>query len=175
MGRVAVRTAIQAAIQNAAIPYVGTVYRARPTIVQEQDYEQTMLGEAIDPSANGSSCVIVVNLPGPDKRMVMAFVGRGNVNDTNVHPVTLELFFSSTAGDATDAQLDYDLIVDDLFVLIRNNPTLSAPDTIWSAGEYTAGVTHSQSAPFTSEDGLTTLIVGRVDFQAWEWISGTGI
>lgn len=175
MGRVDSRAAIQAAIQNAQIPYVGTVYQARPTIIQEDDYEQTMTGEAIQLSANGSSSVVVVNMPGKDKRMMRAFAGRGNVNDTLIIPVVLELFFASTGGDATAAQVDYDSIVDALFVLIRNNPTLSAPATVWSAGEFTAGVTHTQAEPFSTDDGLTTLIVGNVEFECWQWLSGSGI
>lgn len=175
MGRVAVRNAIQAAIQNYDVPYVGTVFPARPTAIQENDYEQTMLGMATTPSVNGSSCVIVVSLPGKDRRVRQAMVGRAGVNDTNIHPVTLELFFASTGGDAAAAQLDYDLIVDTLFVLVRNNPTMSAPDSVWSAGEFTAGVTHTQSEPFSSEDGLTVLIIGRVDFEAWEYLAGQGI
>ena len=175
MGRVAVRQAIQAVIENAGINYVGTVYAARPTAIQEEDYEQTMFGLAVPPSANGSSCVIVVNMPGKDQRTRQATVGRAGVNDTNVHPIVLELFFASTGGDAAAAQLDYDSIVDALFVLIRNNPTMSAPATVWSAGEFTAGVTHSQSEPFSSDDGLTVLIIGRVDFEAWEYLAGVDV
>lgn len=172
MGRQQVRTAVQAAIAAAAIPLVGTVYAARPTIVQEADYETAMVTEA---STNGSGCVIVVNLPGPDKRMLRAFAGRSAVNDTYISPVALELFFTSTAGDAVAAQEDYDSIVDALFVLVRNNPTLSAPSTIWSAGEFTAGITHTQAEPATSEDGLTVVIMGVVRFEAWEWLKGSGI
>jgi hypothetical protein len=175
VGLAAVRAAVQNAVQNAGIPYVGTVYPSRPTLLQEEDYDQTLSGQAVEESANGSACVVVVNLPGPSKRMQRALAGRGNVNDTNVHPVALELFFASTSGDALAAQADYDTIVDELFVLIRNNPTLSAPAAVWSAGEFTAGVTHSQSVPYSSADGLTALIAGIVRFEAWEWISGTGV
>lgn len=175
MGRVAVRNAIQASIEAAAIPYVGTVYAGRPTLLQEEDYEQTLLGEAIQLSANGSSAVLVVNLPGPDKRMQRALVGRGNVNDTDIHPTALEVFFASACGDAVAAQLDYDSIIDALFILVRNNPTLSAPNAVWSAGEFTAGITHSQGAPFSDADGLYVLINGVVRWETWEWVAGTGV
>lgn len=171
MGRLQVRQAVAAAITAAKINYVGTVYEARPTILQESDYAGLMFNAA---SANGSAAVVVVNIT-DDKRQRKADTGRGAVNDTNIHSVVLELFFSSTSGDAVAAQLDYDAIVDALIVLIRNNPTMSAPSTVWSAGEFTEGVTHSQGEPYTSEDGLTILIPGVVKFQAWEWLAGTGI
>ncbi len=181
MGRQAVRAAIASALTNAGINYVGTVYRARPVVMEEADYVQTMSGQAIDLSANGSSAVLVVNLPGRDKRMRRADTGRGAVNDTNIHPVVLEIFFASTPGSylpddaGLGAQDDYDAIVDALVTFVRANPTMSAPQTVWSAGEYTAGVTHDQEQPYTSEDGLTILINGHVNFEAYEWVAGTGV
>lgn len=177
MGRVSARKAVQQTIQNANIPYVGTVYVARPTIIQEEDYEQTLLGEAINLSPNGSSAVVVINLPGKDKRERKADTGRGAVNDIEIVPVYLELFFASTGGEATDAQLDYDSIVDNLMVLVRNNPTMGTtdPQAVWSAGEFTEGVTHSQSQPFSTDDGLTVLIVGGVEFAVYQFYAGSGV
>jgi hypothetical protein len=178
MGRLAVRTAVANALTAADITYVGTVYPARPVILEEQDYVQTMSGEAIALSPDGSSAVLVVNLPGMDKRERRAFVGRPAVNDTNIIPVAVEIFFASTPGYALtqaagiSAQEDYDAIVDALVVYIRHNPVMSAPTVVWSAGEYTAGVTHAQEQPYTSTDGLTVLINGTVRFEAWQWISG---
>ncbi len=171
MGRAQVRLAVQSAIQAAALPYVGTVYPARPTILQEEAYVQTLQGQAIQESANGSSCVVVVNLE-DDKRQRRTLAGRGQVDDTNIHRVSLELWFASTAGDAMAAQEDYDGIVDGLFTLVRGNPTMSAPSEVWSAGEYTYGVQHAQSAPYGGSDGLTVLIDGVLRFEAWEWIAG---
>lgn len=178
MGQLGVRLAIQSAIENAQVPFVGTVFAAR-AYINEQDYEQNASGFYVS-SANGSSCVVVVNLPGPDKRMRRALTGRGAVNDTNIHPVALELFFASKGNSVaqTDqlvaAQLDYDQVVDGLVVFIRNNPTMSAPEEVWSAGEYKAGVVHHQSEPFTDEEGMTTFIVGTIRFEAWEWLAGSG-
>lgn len=171
MGRAAVRAAVASAIQNAGITYVGTVFPARPTIVQEADYVQTLQGQAVQESVNGSACVIVVNIPS-NKRMRRTLAGRGWVDDTNINQVILELFFASTAGDAVNAQEDYDTVVDALFAEIRGNPTMSAPDAVWSAGEYTAGVVHDQALPESSDDGLTVFIIGTVRFEAWEWLSG---
>lgn len=181
MGRAAIRTAVATALTGAAITYVGTVYPARPVIANEQDYVQTMSGQAIALSPAGSSAIVVVNLPGPDKRMRRADTGRGAVNDTNIHPVALEIFFASTPSSSLTqdagiaAQQDYDAVVDSLVTYIRNHPTLTAPATVWSAGEYTAGVTHTQIQPYTSADGLTILIDGVVRFEAWEWVVGTGV
>ncbi len=175
MGRAAVRSAIQSCLQGAQIPYLGTVWPARPVITDEDSYTQTMSGQAIAESPSGSACIAVVNLPS-DRRVRRADVGRGAVDDTNVHDVALELFFASSGGNAApqgiEAQQDYDSIVDALTVAIRANPT---PEGIWSVGEFTAGVTHEQSTPFQSEDGMTVLIAGLLRFEAWEWVSGVGV
>lgn len=180
MGRAAVRKAVATALTTAKITYVGTVYPARPVILEEQDYIQTMNGEAVALSAAGSSAVLVVNIP-TDKRQRRADTGRGAVQDTDIHDVAIEIFFASTpssslAQDAgVAAQQDYDAIVDSLTVYIRNNPTLGTPTTVWSAGEYAAGVAHTQTEPYTSADGLTVLINGTVRAEVWEWVSGTGV
>jgi len=177
--RAAIQAAIEAAVTEGLIPLVGTVYAAR-AYVFEQDYEVNAAA-AYASSIQGSGCVIVVNLPGPDKRTRLTLVGRGAVDDMNIHPVVLELFFASKGGGLTsgdqmvNAQVDYDSVVDGLIPFIRNNPTMSAPNTVWSAGEYKAGVVHNQSAPFTDAEGLTTFIVGTVRFESWEQIIGTGV
>lgn len=174
MGRAAVRTAIQSYIQGLGVNYLGTVHPARPTILQEADYEQTMAGKATAASDNGSACVAVVNIPS-DLRQRRADTGRGAVNDSNIHQIALELFFASTGGDAVAAQEDYDSIVDALFIGIRANATPGGASVVWSAGEFQAGVAHNQTEPYTSDDGLTILINGVIRFEAWEWIKGTGV
>lgn len=153
------------------MPFLGTVYPARPTILDEDAYVQTLSGLAIEESANGSACVAVVNIP-RDKRMRRADTGRGAVQDSNIHEIALELFFASSCGDAVLAQTDYDQVVDALIIAIRENPV---PGTVWSAGEFQAGVVHDQDSPYTNADGLTILISGVVRFEAWEWIAGTGV
>lgn len=177
MGRYEARVAIQQAIQGANIPFVGTVFPARPTIVQEEDYDQTIFGQYVQPSVNGSTAVIIVNMPGNDKRMRRADVGRGAVNDTWIMPVILEIFFASTGGDATQAQMDYDQIVDALVIFIRNNATMNVDNgaVVWSAGEFTYGVQHQMSEPLTDDDGLTVFIVGGVKYECWQWLAGQGV
>lgn len=167
MGRLAVRQAVQSALQSAGLTYVGTVFPARPVIATETDYVQTMTGQAIEESSNGSACILVVNIPS-DRRTRYGDVGRATVADWNIHTIAVELFFASPAGDGVAAQEDYDAVVDSLVTYVRSDPTLTAPATIWSAGEYTYGVQHDQEQPFTSEDGLTVLINGVVRFEAWE-------
>lgn len=174
MGRAAVRIAVQEYLQGLGVNYLGTVYPARPTILQEADYEQTMAGMAVAASLNGSACVAVVNIPS-DLRQRQSDTGRGAVDDWNIHDIALELFFASTGGDAVTAQEDYDSIVDALFVGIRENPTPGGSAVVWSAGEFRAGVGHDQTSPYTSIDGLTILINGVIRFQAYEWLSGTGV
>lgn len=170
MGRAAVRSAIQTYLQGAAVPYLGSVYPARPLVLPEDAYTETMTGQAIAQSTSGSSCVAVVNIPS-DRRVRRADVGRGPVADTNVHDVALELYFASSS-DGVPAQQDYDTVVDALVVAIRANPT---PGQIWSVGEFAAGVAHEQSSPYQSEDGLTVLISGLLRFEAWEFLVGLGV
>jgi hypothetical protein len=165
VGRLAIRTATAALIQSAGLPYVGTVFPARPVIIQEDAYVQTMNGQAITESVNGSACIIVVNIPG-DLRNRYADSGRVSRADFNIHRMVLELFFASTGGDGIAAQEDYDTVVDALMPFIRQNPTLAGSS--WSAGEYKAGVKHEQSEAYTSEDGTTILTNGWVQFEAWE-------
>lgn len=174
MGRAQVRTAVQGYLQGLGVPYLGTVYPARPTILQETDYEQTMSGVAVASSSNGSACVAVVNIPS-DLRQRRADTGRGAVTDTNIHQIALELFFASTGGDAVSAQEDYDSVVDGLTVGIRANATPGGSAVVWSAGEYKAGVAHDQTQPYSSDDGLTVLINGVIRFEAWEWVAGVDV
>lgn len=177
MGRVEVREAIAGAIAGAAIPNVGTVFPGRPEILQEQDYEvpnpqyaASRFAEAAQ-TENGSSAVLVVNLP-EDRRQRRALSGRGAVNDTRIHQSVLEVWFASTGGEAIQAQVDYDGIIDSIVKLVRDNPTLSAPKVVWSSGEYQSGVEHSQAMPYTDADGLTVLISGIVRWEVWEWLAG---
>lgn len=171
MGQAAVRSAIQSALEAQSFPLVGTVYAAR-AYIGEEDYEMNA-SQAYVENLNGSGCVLVVNLPGPDKRERMTLTGRGAVDDTNVHRAVLELFFASTGGEPVQAQQDYDSVVDAIVIYIRGNPNLTAPDTVWSSGEYKAGVVHRASAPFTDPDGMTVFIYGTIEWEVWEWIAGT--
>ena len=45
---------------------------------------------------------------------------------------------------------------------------MSAPATVWSAGEYTYGVKHQQMLAYLSEEGTAVLINGVIRFEAWE-------
>ena len=166
MGRVAVRAAVTSYLQGANLSYVGTVYSGRPTIIAEEDY--TLNAE---PSESGSSCVIVVNFT-DDQRQRRADTGRGAVNDSVQHTVKLELFFGSRKGDAIAAQNDYDLIVDQLFDVIRANAVMNAPGVIWSSGENSPWIRHEQIAPYWGPGGTTACIKGVVEFEAIEWVAG---
>jgi hypothetical protein len=169
MGRLEVREAVAAYFAEAELPFVGKVFPARPTIMEEDAYQTSMLGEAVM-SANGSSAVLVVNIT-DDTRQRRALAGRGAVNDSWLHKMHMEVFFGSTGGEAEIAQKDYDTIVDGMVNLIRANATLNSTQ-IWSAGEYDIGIEHKQGAPFTGADGLTICIIGDVLFDAYEWIAG---
>jgi hypothetical protein len=169
MGRVAVRSAVASYLTNAGLQHVGTVYPARPVILTEDAYEQTLLGEAIAQTLNGSSAVLVVNIPS-DERMRRADTGRGAVNDTRIHQVALELWFASAAGDGIRAQQDYDAVVDSIVTLIRADATLGGQ--AWSSGEYTAGIHHEQASPYTDADGAVVQIPGVIRWEVWEWDAG---
>jgi len=180
MGRLEVRAAVTAYFQNAAnpnnstipgyIPYVGTVYPARPLIVEETAYEETMNGLLVAASPTGGGAVLVVNIP-TDARARKALTGRGAVNDLWDHHIALEVWYSNVGGEGITAQQDYDSIIDQIIYDIRADPTLGAPLVIWSAGEYEPNITHEQSLPKTSGDGLTIFINGVVRFDAQEWLN----
>ena len=170
MGQGSTRIAIADALTAAQFPLVGTVYRGR-TYINETDYEANEAGYLTE-SAEGGGCVVVVNLPGPDRRYRIALTGRASVDDMNIHTVVLELFFANTSGDPLVAQDEYDSVVDAIVPFIRNNPTMSAPEAVWSAGEFKAGVVHSQSSPYTGDDGTTVFITGSIKFESWEQIVG---
>ncbi len=169
MGRQVVRTAVAEYFANANLEFVGTVFPARPEVVNEQAYEENRLKEAV-PSVHGSSAILVVNIP-TDDRQRRADTGRGAVNDSVIHRIAMEVFFASTAGEAIPAQEDYDAIIDDMFDLIRANATLGS-SSIWSAGEYEHGIKHQQGEPFTDADGTVVFISGVVLFDAYEWVAG---
>lgn len=171
MSRLTVRTAITAALTDANLPYVGSVYPSRPLIIGEQAYEQTLMGEAITLADGGVSAVLVVNLT-EDNRQRRADTGRGAVNDSYIHTTFIEVFCAGVAGDAIKTQAAYDQIIDEIIDLVRSNPTLSAPTVVWSAGEYTAGIQHYQRQPYTDPDGLTIFLPGTVKWETWEWIAG---
>lgn len=168
MSRLSIRNGIAEAITAADMTYVGTCYPARPVILEESAYVTNMMGQATAESASGSAAVLVVNVP-KDTRMRRADTGRGAVNDTRIHDIELEVFFTSTGGDGIAAQNDYDTVIDQLVQFVRDNPTVAGA---WSSGEYQAGVEHTQAEPQTDSDGLTILIAGVVRWEAWEWESG---
>ena len=170
MGQGSTRIAITNALTEAQFPLVGAVHRGR-TYINETDFEQNAAGYFTE-SIEGGGCVIVVNLPGPDRRYRIALTGRASVDDMNIHNVILELFYANTSGDPLVTQDEYDSVVDAIVPFIRNNPTMSAPATVWSAGEFKAGVVHSQSSPYTSDDGTTVFISGTIKFESWEQIVG---
>jgi hypothetical protein len=189
VGRLEVRQAIADALTAAAapgsndpapIPYVGTVYPARPVILAEQDYVQTLMGQAIQESVGGSSAVIVVNIT-KDLRQLQGSVGQAHVNDTWIHTVVLEIFFASsetgapgpTTPQGITAQEDYDAIVDALVIWVRAHPTVGpTPPVVWSEGQFKAGVRHEQSSPYNDQESPFVLIYGSVTFEAYEWIAG---
>jgi hypothetical protein len=170
MGQAAVRQAVQSSIQNQSFTLVGTVYPGR-AYIYEQDYE-TNAAEAYVENAYGSSCVIVVNLPGPDRRIRLTLTGRQSVDDMNYHPIALELFFANRSGGPIQAQADYDSVVDQIVPYLRNNPTLDNQVTVWSAGEDDEGVVVRSSSPFVGTDGTTVFINGVVQFNVTEQIVG---
>lgn len=174
MGRTAIRYAIAAQMEGLGVPYLGTVFPARPVIMQEEAYTETMSGMAVEQSEAGSGCVLVVNIPN-DHRSRTTLTGRGHVDDFNIHKIVLELFFACTSGEGVAAQDDYDSIVDALIIAIRANPTPGGSSVVWSAGEFRAGVDHAQSAAFTRDDGLTVFILGTIKYDAWEDIAGTNV
>lgn len=174
MGRKTVRLAIQTYLESVGLPYVGTIHEARPTILQEETYAQTMQGQATAASANGSNCVIVVNIQ-KDTRTREMTTGRGSVADINKHLMVLELFFASSCGTAKKAQLDYDEIIDALVVAVRATPTPGGSGVVWSAGEFRYGLRHTQSVPYSTPTGLIVHITGVLRFEAWEWDEGTDV
>ena len=112
-----------------------------------------------------------MNIPS-EKRRRIAMTGRGGVNDAMVYRIALEVYLATTSGQPVEAQDDYDAIIDPIIVQIRGNPTLGNSVAVWSAGEFTYGVEHEQSEPWTEEDGTTIFITGVVRFEAWEWDAG---
>lgn len=169
MSRVSMRRAIGEYLRENKLTHVGEVYNARPEIMPEQAYESNIFEELVA-NANGSSAVLVVNLPS-DVRKRQALTGRGAVNDSRIYNAVIEVYFASLGGEGVKAQEDYDGIVDEIINLIRANATLNAPEEVWSAGEYDRGVQHKQSEPYTGFDGNTVLIYGAVSFDAWEWVA----
>lgn len=174
--RATVRAAIAAYLQAATLPSVGTVFTARPEVIDESDYENSIAGAVSQfvGSAGGSSAVLIVNIP-DGKRTRKAMTGRTSVSDVYVHQVVLEVILANTTGDAGAAQDDHDTLVDALVVALRSDPLLGSPSIVWSAGEFSAGIQAQQSMPFTGADGLTVFIVGVVRLEVWEQLEGSGV
>ncbi len=185
MSRKAVRLAIQTYLQNYGLTYVGTVYPARPIIVTEDAYYQTMQGQAIQASQAGSAAVLVINFS-QDDRTREADAGRGAVQDKVVHQTVIEVWFASPVptpvnvtqqitDPAVQAQLDYDDVIESIFVAIRRNATPGGGKIVWSFGEFTAGISHQQLLPITAAQGMAITIHGIITVEAWEWIAGIGV
>lgn len=170
MGRAFVRGVVTQYLQQARIPYVGTVYPAR-TYINESDYDAVMNGLVAQEvtSPNGSAVVLVVNLPDSERER-MTLTGRAFVNDTDKHDVVLEMFFANTSGDPLVAQDDHDTVTDAIVRAIRADGTFGGQ--LFSAGEFAPWIRVEQSEPVTGEDGMTVFINGLVLFQAWEWVAG---
>lgn len=169
-----VRLAYQDYLQNYGVPYLGTVFAARPVIAEEAAYVQTLGGMAIEASDNGSCALLVVNIT-DEHRVSEAITGDLSVNDSIAYHMLLEVFFASTAGDAIGAQLDYDDVVGTLEVAIRANPTPGGADVVWSGAQFETGVDHHQDEPYSTDEGLTVLINGRINFDAYSWLAGQGV
>lgn len=169
-----VRLAYQDYLQNYGVPYLGTVFAARPVIAEEEAYTQTMLGMAVESSDNGSCALLVVNIT-DEHRVSEAIAGETSLQDSIAYHMLLELAFASTSGDAIGAQLDYDDVVSTLFVAIRANPTPGGANVVWSAAQFETGLDHHQDVPFSTDEGLTTLIFGRINFDAYSWLAGSGV
>ena len=164
------RAAVTEYFETADLEFVGKVFRARPEILPEDAYEKNMFNEAVQ-SADGSSAVLVVNLP-DDMRQRKADTGRGAVNDQQTFKIALEVYFACSSGEALAAQEDYDTVIDGITNLIRANANLGNPSAVWSAGEYENGIKHEQAQPYTDDDGVTVFILGTVEFDAMQWIAG---
>lgn len=168
--RKAMRAAVANYLANGKLPFVGTVYEARPEVVSESDYETNRFNEIVQ-SETGSGTVLVVNIT-DDKRKRVADTGRGAVQDSHIYKVAVELWFANVSGEGIPAQLDYDDVSSAIINLIRADATLNAQGVVWSAGEYETGIEHVQFEPHTNEDGTTILIAGNIRFDAWQWIAG---
>jgi hypothetical protein len=175
MGRADVRATVADYLTGLAVPFVGTVYPAR-TYINEGDYDSFMNTAAVstvEPGVN-LGCVLVVNIPS-ERRNRKAPTFRGQVQDTEIHDIALEVFFASTSGRGVVTQDGYDAVIDAIFDGLRADPLLGNGDVIWSAGEFAPGIHHVQVEPYTDEDGLTVFINGVIRFEAWEWLTGAGV
>lgn len=172
MGRAVVRTAVTDYLTAAALPFVGTVYRARPFIIDEEDYEVSIAAgtEQLVTSVDGSAAVIIVHIPDSGRERV-TMTGRAFVDDKEIHDVTLEVLFSNTAGDAVVAQDDHDTLMDAITVALRADPLLGSPQVIWSSGEFRP-IKVDQHEPYTTSESTTVFIPTTIAFQVWEWIAG---
>jgi hypothetical protein len=173
MSRVSARQGITNYFTGAAVQFVGSIYSGRPVIMPAKAYTETLLGQAVAATSAGSSAVLVVNLPRTRRRR-RADTGRGQVQDTEIHEVAVEIFFAALGkNNGLQAQADFDTIADSLLTLVREDATFGG--TLWSAGEYDAGIDLAQGEPYTSPDGLRIFIVATLRFEAWDWIAGSGV
>lgn len=172
MGRAAIRTALTTYMTAAKIPFVGTVYRARPFIVNDEDYEVSMAAgtEQLVGTPEGSGAVLIVHLPNSGRER-MTITGRAFVDDKQIHDVTLEILFANNGGDAVVAQDDHDTITDAITVALRADPLLGAPGVVWSSGEFRP-IKVEQHEPYCTSESTTVFIPATVSFQVWEWIAG---
>jgi len=180
MGRAAIRSAATAYLTAANIPSVGNVFSARPTIIDEEDYEVSISGSMLNyiVTENGSGSVLIVNLPNSDRTRETLTGYGGFVDDINKHEIVLELILANTDGDAVAAQDDHDAACDAITTAIRADPTMGTagnPQAIFGTAVFERGVQVEQSMPFSGADGMTVFILGVIRFEAWEWTSGIGV
>lgn len=183
MGRTIVRSVVTTYLQNQNFTNVGTIYPARPIIVDDADYDAAMsswLWEQQGLPDTGSAAVLIVNLP-DDHRAREAITGRTGVNDTDRHEVVLEVFFANVGGGTATvpqgivAQNDHDALIDSIVVALRADWSLGNPQQIFSSGEFQRGVDVSQGEPFTEENSTVIFIVATIHFDVYEWLAGVGV
>jgi len=171
--RANVREAAVEYLQNANLPFVGTVFAARPEVVDEEDYERSLSGAVSQyvTSQSGSAAVLIVNVPSSDRKRE-TLTGLSHVEDTDTHELVLELVLANTAGEAVEAQQDHDTVCDAIVASIRADPLLGTglSGRVFPAGSAQVQVT--QSMPFTGADGTTVFILAVIRTDVIEWISG---
>jgi len=170
MGRQAVRQGVAEYLQGLNLPFVGTIYVGQPLIAPEEAYDTTLSG-LIPLSQNGSSCIIMVDIP-YSHRQRETLTGWGANDDSVPHDIHLWVGFANTSGDAIAAQADNDVLADTIVSMIRADPALGNPAVFWDSGLGRTGVDVRQHMPFQSADGTVIFLPLSIEFQAWEWLSG---
>lgn len=159
MGRAAIRTAIAAYLATPAIPFVGTVHRARPKLIPPTDF-------TIESELDNSGAVIVVHLP-HDLETRTAAGGKTSGGKWDKSTVVLELLFQSPVG-AQQAQDDHDAFIDALMMRLRADRQLGAPSVIFQSGQDPTGYDLQLAEPITGAQ--TVIISAALTFSVWSYI-----